>query len=35
MNDILRNIRIRALFNHLFLNLKNRDEFAVYLYTNL
>lgn len=28
MNAILRNILITALFNHLFLNLKNRDGFA-------
>jgi hypothetical protein len=29
MNVILRNILITALFNPLFLNLKNRDGFAV------
>ena len=28
MNAILRNILITALFNPLFLNLKNRDGFA-------
>ena len=29
MNAILRNIFLNALFNPLFLNLKNRDGFAV------
>jgi hypothetical protein len=28
MNVVLRNILITALFNPLFLNLKNRDEFT-------
>lgn len=28
MNVLLKNILITALFNHLFLNLKNRDGFA-------
>lgn len=28
MNSILRSILIKALFNPLFLNLKNRDGFA-------
>jgi hypothetical protein len=35
MNAILRNILITALFNHLFLNLKNRDGFNRFLSTSI
>jgi hypothetical protein len=30
MNDLIRYYLITALFNHLFMNLKNRDGFAAF-----